>query len=98
MKEETCLILDFMPNGYADRRKSEPIAQAMGTAYFSLLELVPIFPCGLIVSLLCEHLHDVYNGEEPGFGFLIVGVESRGPRIGQGLFTSTLYYRGRLPT
>jgi len=41
MKEETCLILDFLPNGYADRRKSEPIAQAIGTAYFSLLELVP---------------------------------------------------------
>lgn len=41
MKEETCLILDFLPNGYADRRKSEPIAQAIGTSYFSLLELVP---------------------------------------------------------
>lgn len=41
MKEETCLILDFLPEGYADRRKSEPIAQALGTAYFSLLELVP---------------------------------------------------------
>lgn len=41
MKEETCLILDFLPNGYADRRKSESIAQAIGTAYFSLLELVP---------------------------------------------------------
>lgn len=41
MKEETCLILDFLPNGYADRRKSEPIAQAVGTSFFSLLELVP---------------------------------------------------------
>jgi putative nucleotide binding protein len=41
MKEETCLILDFLPEGYADRRKSEPIAQAMGTSFFSLLELVP---------------------------------------------------------
>jgi putative nucleotide binding protein len=41
MKEETCLILDFLPNGYADRRKPEPIAQAIGTSFFSLLELVP---------------------------------------------------------
>ncbi len=41
MKEETCLILDFLPSGYADRRKSEPIAQAIGTNFFSLLELVP---------------------------------------------------------
>jgi putative nucleotide binding protein len=41
VKEETCLILDFLPEGYADRRKSEPMAQAIGTAFFSLLELVP---------------------------------------------------------
>ncbi len=41
MKEETCLILDFLPEGYADRRKSEPIAQALGTTYFSMLELIP---------------------------------------------------------
>jgi len=41
MKEETCVILDFLPTGYADRRKQEPIAQAIGTSFFSLLELVP---------------------------------------------------------
>lgn len=41
VKEETCLILDFLPEGYADRRKSEPIAQSLGTAWFSLLELIP---------------------------------------------------------
>ena len=41
MKEETCLILDFLPEGYADRRKSEPIAQALGTTFFSMLELIP---------------------------------------------------------
>jgi len=41
MKEETCLILDFLPNGYADQRKSEPIAQSIGASFFSLLELVP---------------------------------------------------------
>ncbi len=57
MKEETCLILDFLPNGYADRRKSEPIAQAIGTAYFSLLELVP----REVVNLTPEE--EVYIGE-----------------------------------
>ena len=41
MKEENCVILDFLPNGYPDRRHAEPIAQALGKTYFSLLELVP---------------------------------------------------------
>ncbi|MBI2584216.1 MAG: DUF655 domain-containing protein, partial [Candidatus Aenigmarchaeota archaeon] len=40
MKEEKCIILDFLPNGYADRRHPEPIAQALGRN-FTLLELVP---------------------------------------------------------
>lgn len=57
MKEETCVILDFLPNGYADRRKSEPIAQAIGTSYFSLLEVVPREG----VSLTPEE--EVYIGE-----------------------------------
>ena len=41
MKEETCIILDFLSSGYPNRRKTEPIAQAIGTNFFSLLELVP---------------------------------------------------------
>jgi putative nucleotide binding protein len=41
MKEETCIILDFLATGYPDRRKTEPIAQAIGTGFFSLLEVVP---------------------------------------------------------
>ena len=41
MKEETCIILDFLQNGYPNRRRGEPIAQALGTTYFSLLEIVP---------------------------------------------------------
>jgi putative nucleotide binding protein len=41
MKEETCIILDFLPTGYPNRRRGEPIAQAIGTTYFSILELVP---------------------------------------------------------
>lgn len=41
MKEENCIVLDFLPNGYPDRRHAEPIAQAIGTTFFTLLELVP---------------------------------------------------------
>ncbi len=41
MKEENCVVLDFLPNGYPDRRHAEPIAQAVGTNFFTLLELVP---------------------------------------------------------
>lgn len=40
MKETNCIVLDFLPSGYADRRHTEPIAQAIGTSFFSLLELV----------------------------------------------------------
>ena len=40
MKESTCIVLDFLPNGYSDRRHTEPVAQAIGTSFFSLLELV----------------------------------------------------------
>ena len=40
-KEEKCIILDFLPSGYADRRHAEPVAQAIGTSFFTLLELVP---------------------------------------------------------
>ncbi len=41
VKEENCIILDFLSSGYADRRQSEPVAQAMGTSFFTLLEIVP---------------------------------------------------------
>ncbi len=40
MKEEKCIILDFLATGYPDRRQSEPIAQAVGCSQFSLLELI----------------------------------------------------------
>ena len=42
MHEEKCIILDFLPNGYAEQRRPEPIAQAIGFN-FSLLEFI-IFP------------------------------------------------------
>ena len=44
-KEETAIVLDFLPNGYPlDPRPSHrktPIVQAMGKEHFVLLELVP---------------------------------------------------------
>lgn len=44
-KEEHAIILDFLPNGYPfDKRpshKKTAIAHAIGTNYFTLLELVP---------------------------------------------------------
>ena len=41
MKEENCIVLDFLPHGYADRRHAEPVAQAVGTSFFTLLEVIP---------------------------------------------------------
>lgn len=40
MREEKCIILDFLPTGYPERRHAESIAQAIGFN-FTLLELVP---------------------------------------------------------
>lgn len=41
MKEEKAIILDFLPNGYPLERRRMPLAQAIGTTHFTLLELVP---------------------------------------------------------
>jgi len=60
-KEETVVVLDFLPNGYAfDKRpshKKTPIIQALGTKHFSLLELVP--KKGVFV----QPYEEVYIGE-----------------------------------
>src|SRR3989338_6574520 len=40
-KEEKAIILDFLPNGYPLEGIMLPIAQAIGTKYFALLQLVP---------------------------------------------------------
>ena len=44
-KEETAIVLDFLPNGYHDdprpMHRKTPIAQALGKEHFTLLELVP---------------------------------------------------------
>lgn len=40
-KEEYAIILEYLPNGYPLERKMMPLAQAIGEANFTLLELVP---------------------------------------------------------
>lgn len=40
-KEEYAIVLDFLPYGYPLDGKMMPIAQAVGTSNFSLLQLVP---------------------------------------------------------
>ncbi len=40
-KEETAIILEYLPNGYPLERKMMPIAQAIGKTNLTLLELVP---------------------------------------------------------
>ena len=40
-KEEKAIVVDFLPNGYPLEMKRIPIAQAIGTSRFTLLELVP---------------------------------------------------------
>lgn len=40
-KEETAIILDYLPNGYPLEKKMMPIAQAVGLNNLTLLELVP---------------------------------------------------------
>jgi len=40
-KEENAIILDFLPYGYVMEKKMMPIAQAIGTNGFTLLQLVP---------------------------------------------------------
>lgn len=40
-KEEHAIVLEYLPNGYPLERKMMPIAQAIGEANLTLLELVP---------------------------------------------------------
>jgi len=40
-REEWVVVLDYLANGYATSFKKEPVAQAIGEQWFSLLELTP---------------------------------------------------------
>jgi len=41
MKDEWVIVLDFLPKGTSGKGKPEPVSQAIGEKYFSLLEIVP---------------------------------------------------------
>lgn len=41
MKENYAIVLDFLVQGYADSFRNEPVIQAVGEDYLSLLELMP---------------------------------------------------------
>ena len=58
MREEKCIILDFLPTGYPERRHPEPVAQAIGRN-FTLLELVPK------EGITLKPEEEVYVGEGP---------------------------------
>jgi putative nucleotide binding protein len=40
-KEENAIVLDYLPNGYPLEKDMKPIAQAIGEAHLTLLQLVP---------------------------------------------------------
>ncbi len=60
-REEKAIVLDFLPNGYSfDTRPSHlksPVAQAIGTEKFTLLELVPK------KGIFLQPYEEVYVGE-----------------------------------
>ncbi len=41
MREDYAVILDFLPLGKPDDPRGTPVAQALGTQYYTLLELIP---------------------------------------------------------
>lgn len=41
VSEEHAIILDYLKHGYAHGKAQQPLAQAIGTEFFQLLELVP---------------------------------------------------------
>lgn len=47
MREDYAVVLDYLPSGYADAYKKEPVAQVLGVTEFSLLEIVPREECKL---------------------------------------------------
>jgi putative nucleotide binding protein len=56
--EERAIILDYMPSGKSSAIKTEPIAQAIGKKYFTLLELTPKIGKSFSVG------EEVYVGKE----------------------------------
>ena len=58
MVEEKALVLDYLARGKSSSFKTEPLAQLMGTEYFTLLEVTPKPDADL------KALEEVYVGKE----------------------------------
>lgn len=58
MNEEYAIVLDFLPQGKSSSFKSEPVGIAIGTAFFTLLELVPK------TSIELKPMEKVYIGKD----------------------------------
>lgn len=56
--EEKALVLDYLPRGRSSGYKTEPLAQLIGTEYFTLLEVIPKKDSDL------KALEEVYVGKE----------------------------------
>jgi putative nucleotide binding protein len=59
-KEEKAIVLDFLPNGYPFEKSTSlksPIAQALGTNNFTLLELIPK------KGIFLQPYEEIYIGE-----------------------------------
>ena len=56
-KEESAIVLEYLPNGYPLEKKMMPIAQAIGKSNLTLLELVPRRGASLEIN------EEVYIGE-----------------------------------
>lgn len=58
MNEERAIVLDFLPQGKSSSFKPEPLALVVGTAHFSLLEVVPK------ANVELKPMEEVYIGRE----------------------------------
>lgn len=60
-REETAIVLDFLPNGYPNEtrpgRRKQPVAQVVGKEHFLLLEVVPR------QGVFLQPYEEVYVGE-----------------------------------
>ena len=56
--EDEAIVLDYLPSGKASDSKTQPMAQVMGTKYFTLLEVTPKLGKGFSVG------EKIYVGKE----------------------------------
>jgi putative nucleotide binding protein len=49
-KDESAVVLDYLPHGYPLEGKMRPVVQAIGEKYFALLELAPVRGASISVN------------------------------------------------